>query len=238
MLNLKEIERNILGGFVLDWSGNWRPVSDVVEEESDYLHHLENGEIVDSGRWVKIDDLLKVDSPEAKIDDKETKIDVDLDHLKTKVIHSNLQSVSDAGDKTSINKMKEESKGRKARERDIKREAQKTKEDSEKETRELEAVEKSKKEELQTDSTQEKVDSFEAILPREESKDGGKLDTKALKIARAKESPSAQSKLPDKKEVDSSSDWDKARSIKSKLIILPIVGVIVIVIVIIIIILL
>lgn len=238
MLNLKEIERYILGGFVLDWSGNWRPVNDVVEEEGDYLHHLENGEIVDNGRWVKIDDLLKADSPEATIDDKEAKIEAELDHLKTKVIQSNLKNVSDVGDKTSVSEMREKSDGRKARERDTKRDSQKTKEDSEKETRELEAVEKSKKEELQTDSTQEKVDSFEAILPREEPKDGGKLDTKALKIARAKESPSAQSKLPDKKEVDSSSDWDKARSIKSKLIILPIVGVIVIVIVIIIIILL
>ena len=237
MLNLKEIERNILGGFVLDWSGNWRPVNDVVEEESDYLHHIENGEIVDNGRWVKIDDLLKTDSPEAKIGDKNEKIEVELDHLKTKVIQSNLQSVSDVGDKTSINKMKEESKGRKAREQETKRDFQKTKEDSEKETRELEAVEKSKKKELQTDSTQEKVDSFEAILPREELKDGVKLNKKALKIVSGKESPSAKSKHQDKKEVDSLSDWDKARSIKSKLIILPIVGVIVIVIIIILILL-
>lgn len=237
MLNLKEIERYILGGFVLDWSGNWRPVNDVVEEEGDYLHHLENGEIVDNGRWVKIDDLLKADSPEAKIDDKEAKIEAELDHLKTKVIQRNLKNVSDVGDNSSVNEIREESDGKKAKGQDTKRDFQETKECSEKETRELETVENSQKKELQADSTQEKVDSFEAILPREEPKDGGKLDTKALKIARAKESPSAQSKLPDKKEVDSSSDWDKARSIKSKLIILPIVGVIVVVIIIILILL-
>ena len=121
MLNLKEIERNILDGFVLDWNGCWRPVNDVVREERDYLHHLESGEIVGNGRWVKIDDLLKADSLETKVDDRGTKREVDLDHLKTKVIQSNLQSVSDVGDKASVGEIREERNGRKAKERDIKR---------------------------------------------------------------------------------------------------------------------
>ena len=59
MHNLHEIERYVSEGFVLDWSGNWRPINEVIEEESNYLRHLENGEIVDNGRWVKIDELLE-----------------------------------------------------------------------------------------------------------------------------------------------------------------------------------
>jgi hypothetical protein len=61
--NVQEFERNVLQGFVLDRKGRWRPVDEVVDEETDFLRHLENGEVLENGRWVKLDDIIKKEAP-------------------------------------------------------------------------------------------------------------------------------------------------------------------------------
>ncbi len=60
--NVKAIERYVLQGLVLDVKGQWRPVDEVVAEEIEYLRHLEKGEILENGRWVILDDILKKES--------------------------------------------------------------------------------------------------------------------------------------------------------------------------------
>ncbi len=251
MHNLHEIERYVSEGFVLDWGGNWRPIHEVIEEECNYLNHLENGEIVDNGRWVKIDDLLEAVSPEATSEYKEAERDIRHDHLETKVIKNNLGKTADVEDNALLNEIRGEiekvldidaQKASTAVEDNNERENQKQvsknispekKESAEKETKEIETVENNRKTEAPTEILEEKADSFEAVLPREESKDNGDLDTKSLKIAKAEAGATTQSRSSGKKKAASSGEWDNAQLLKNKLIIIPIAAIIVIAIIII-----
>ena len=253
MHNLHEIERYVLEGFVLDWNGNWRPVNEVVEEESDYLHHLENGEIVNSGNWVKIDDLLKTDSPEATSEYKEAETKLKHDLLETKVIKDNLEKAPDSEDNALLDEIRGEieevldidaektspavkdSSKKENQKQVVKSSPSEKKESAEKETREIEAVKDSQKTEAPTEVLKKKVDSFETALPKEEPKDNGDLDTKSLRIAKTEETPVSQGGSSDAKKTDTSSEWDQAQSIVKKLVIIPIAAVIVIAIIIIVI---
>ena len=251
MLNLLDIEKYVSGGFVLDWSGNWRPINEVVEEECEYLHHLENGEIVNNGRWVKIDELLEAGSPEQRSEYKEAETTLKHDLLETKVIKDVLEKTADVEDSTLLDEIRGEieevldidaetastaveDNNKKENQKQISKNASpEKKESTEKETKEIETVGNSQKTEAPTEILDEKADSFEAVLPKEESKDNGDLDTKSLRITKAEDPATTQGKSSDTKKADSSSEWDKAKSIKNKLIVIPIAAIIVIAIIII-----
>lgn len=245
MQNLHEIERYISEGFVLDWSGNWRPINDVVEEESNYLHHLENGEIVYNGRWVKVEDLLRGDSSEATDEYKDSEINVTPDLLETRIIKDSLEKATDVDDDNILNEIREEIK--EVLDVDSKKDIPVVDENNKqasgkilpsnkrgegKGVKEIEAAENNEKRDAATEMMEEKADSFEALLPREEPNDNKDLDTKALQFENADNSTTTQGKPADREMVDTSSEWDKAKTIKNKLII-PIAAAILIAIIII-----
>lgn len=66
MDKLKDIERYVLQGLVLDMKGSWRPVDEVTAEEIEYLQHLEKGEVLKKGRWITLDAVFKRESPGQK----------------------------------------------------------------------------------------------------------------------------------------------------------------------------
>ena len=254
MLDLKEIEKYVSKGFVLDWSGNWRSINDVVEEESDYLHHLENGEIVYKGSWMKIDEVLKVGLQEEDSKHKRAEKDMPPGYVDTKVLHRKEGKVSDEEENVLLNEMREvvgnalkididqiPAADEEASQKEIEKQKREKKvreieDGAEKETREIKVVKQNQKTEVQSDGVEEDVESIDEVLPEEEQRDNRERDTKFLKVAEVEKAHSQKSKPPDKKKSATSevqSEWDKARSIKSKLIILPIVGVILIVVIII-----
>lgn len=257
MHNLHEIERYISEGFVLDWSGNWRPMIEVVTEESNYLHHLENGEIVDNGRWVKIESLLEAGSTYATGEHMQAETRVKDDLLETKVIRDILEKTTDRGDNALLDEIRGEIEGvlnidseevssavesnneKVNQEQVSKKVSPEIKESAEKETKEIEKVDTSNKTDTPSEILDDKADSFEAMLPSEESKDNGDLDTKSLRIAKPEEPATAQGKPSDTNKADSSSsEWDKAQSRMNKLIIIPIAAAVVIAIIVIVIVIL
>ncbi len=67
--NVKELERYIAQGFVLNKQGQWRPMDEVIAEEIEFLRHLENGEILESGHWVKLDEVITGETAAPILDD-------------------------------------------------------------------------------------------------------------------------------------------------------------------------
>ena len=65
-MNLREIERSVSEGFVINKRGEWCSVNEAVEEEIYYMQHVENGEIIKDGTWVKIDAVFIENFPEKR----------------------------------------------------------------------------------------------------------------------------------------------------------------------------
>ncbi len=54
MLNFRTIRRCISEGLVLDKSGQWQHIDEAIEEEKEYIIHLEKGEILENGVWIEL----------------------------------------------------------------------------------------------------------------------------------------------------------------------------------------
>ena len=54
------IEENVINGLVLNDQGEWIPLSEKVRKENDFLSHLEAGEVLFNGQWMKIAEAIKM----------------------------------------------------------------------------------------------------------------------------------------------------------------------------------
>jgi hypothetical protein len=54
------IEENVIRGLVLNDQGEWIPLSEKVRKENDFLSHLEAGEVLCNGKWMKIAEAIKL----------------------------------------------------------------------------------------------------------------------------------------------------------------------------------
>ncbi len=71
MQNLRKIEQNVIKGFVLDKTGQWRPLGDVIAEEVEYLRHLEKGEILKNGKWIPLNTVSEMNATLPQSDSSE-----------------------------------------------------------------------------------------------------------------------------------------------------------------------
>jgi hypothetical protein len=55
----KDFESLIENGYVLDVRGQWVPLNEKVKKERAFIHHLECGEVLVSGKWMSISEALK-----------------------------------------------------------------------------------------------------------------------------------------------------------------------------------
>jgi hypothetical protein len=55
----KKIEDLVYSGKVMDDYGNWIPIAEQLQKEKRFLLHLERGEILLDGTWIKMSDLVK-----------------------------------------------------------------------------------------------------------------------------------------------------------------------------------
>lgn len=56
---VKDFESLIENGYVLDVRGQWIPLNEKVKKERAFIHHLESGEVLVSGKWSLISEALK-----------------------------------------------------------------------------------------------------------------------------------------------------------------------------------
>ncbi len=54
---IKKIEELVCKGMVLDEHGKWIPIAEKIRKEKEFLNHLEKGEILQNGLWVKMSDI-------------------------------------------------------------------------------------------------------------------------------------------------------------------------------------
>jgi len=62
-MNLRQVERSVLDGFVINKRGEWCSINEALEEEIYFMQHVESGEIIKDGKWVKIDDIFTGEAP-------------------------------------------------------------------------------------------------------------------------------------------------------------------------------
>jgi hypothetical protein len=59
MSSTKKIERLVYAGMVLDERGAWIPIAEKLRKEKEFIHHLEQGEILIKGSWTRISDVSR-----------------------------------------------------------------------------------------------------------------------------------------------------------------------------------
>lgn len=61
------IQEKVLKGFVLNDQGEWIAISEKAKKEREFLSHLEAGEVLCNGKWMKISEAIKIQrNPESK----------------------------------------------------------------------------------------------------------------------------------------------------------------------------
>jgi hypothetical protein len=66
MSSAKRIKELVYSGMVLDEHGEWISLSEKLLKEKKFLYHLEQGEVLQNGTWVKISDLRQSNNQKEK----------------------------------------------------------------------------------------------------------------------------------------------------------------------------